>query len=227
MCKKQFKMAKKATPTKKIDANSIIENYMNYVLEEEQFPQSVFKFTSKYSIQESDFYNHFGSFDGIQQEIWYQFFAQAHQLMSKSKEYTSFTDREKLLTMYYTLFEMFTANRSYILFALKEQKSQLKSLKQLTKLRSSIKDFATDLVQKKNEEQHSKLFKQSEPVIAEATWVQFLFLLKFWLDDSSAGFEKTDVAIEKSVNTVFDLLNTKPLESLIDFGKFLWKEKMM
>lgn len=219
-------MAKKATSTKKIDANDIISNYMNYVLEEERFPQSVFKFTSKYSIQESDFYNHFGSFDGLQQEIWHQFFAQAHQLMQKSKEYASFNDREKLLTLYYTLFEMFTANRSYILFALKGQKNQLKTLKQLSLLRNDIKEFAIDLVQKKNEEEGAKFFKQSEPVIAEGTWVQFLFLLKFWLDDTSAGFEKTDVAIEKSVNTVFDLLNTKPLESLIDFGKFLWKEKM-
>jgi hypothetical protein len=52
-----------------------------------------------------------------------------------------------------------------------------------------------------------------------------LFLLKFWMDDTSKGFEKTDILIEKSVNTVVDLLDTKPLESLFDLGKFLWKEK--
>ena len=40
------------------------------------------------------------------------------------------------------------------------------------------------------------------------------------------SFEKTDILIEKSVNTVVDLLDTKPLESLLDLGKFLWKEKM-
>jgi len=28
------------------------------------------------------------------------------------------------------------------------------------------------------------------------------------------------------VNTVVDLADTKPLESLFDLGKFLWKEKM-
>ena len=46
------------------------------------------------------------------------------------------------------------------------------------------------------------------------------------MNDNSAGFEKTDVAIEKSVNTVFDIFENTPLESIIDFGKFLWKEKM-
>jgi hypothetical protein len=51
--------------------------------------------------------------------------------------------------------------------------------------------------------------------------------IKFWLDDSSAAFEKTDLYIEKSVNASFDLLNTIPLESVLDFGKFLVKEKMM
>ena len=47
------------------------------------------------------------------------------------------------------------------------------------------------------------------------------------MDDNSKAFEKTDIIIEKSVNTVVDLLDTKPLENLLDLGKFLWKEKMM
>ena len=46
------------------------------------------------------------------------------------------------------------------------------------------------------------------------------------MDDTSKGFEKTDVAIEKSVRVIFDVFETTPLESIIDFGKFLWKEKM-
>ena len=52
-----------------------------------------------------------------------------------------------------------------------------------------------------------------------------LFLLKFWMDDSSPSFEKTDMAIEKSVQTVFELFDNTPLDSVIDFGKFLWNEK--
>jgi len=50
--------------------------------------------------------------------------------------------------------------------------------------------------------------------------------LQFWLNDSSVAFEKTDIFIEKSVNTSFDIMATTPLKSMIDFGKFLYKEKM-
>jgi len=64
-------------------------------------------------------------------------------------------------------------------------------------------------------------------VFSEGAWIQFLFILKFWLEDTSKSFEKTDIIIEKSVNTVVDLLDTKPLESLLDLGKFLWKERKM
>lgn len=61
-------------------------------------------------------------------------------------------------------------------------------------------------------------------LFSEGAWVQFLFLLKYWMSDNSPGFEKTDVAIEKSVNAIFDIFETTPLESIIDFGKFLFKE---
>ncbi|MFT6930871.1 MAG: hypothetical protein ACJAQ7_002366 [Sediminicola sp.] len=44
------------------------------------------------------------------------------------------------------------------------------------------------------------------------------------MNDSSPAFEKTDLAIEKSVTTIFDLFDNTPLESILDFGKFLYKE---
>jgi hypothetical protein len=50
--------------------------------------------------------------------------------------------------------------------------------------------------------------------------------MKFWLDDTSPSFEKTDIFIEKSVKASFDLIDTTPLKSIIDFGKFLYKEKI-
>jgi hypothetical protein len=46
------------------------------------------------------------------------------------------------------------------------------------------------------------------------------------MEDDSPGFEKTDMAIEKSVRTVFDLFDNTPIDSIVDFGKFLWKEKI-
>jgi ubiquinone biosynthesis protein COQ9 len=53
-----------------------------------------------------------------------------------------------------------------------------------------------------------------------------MMTIKFWMEDSSAAFEKTDIFIEKSVNASFELMNVAPMNHLIDFGKFLFKEKI-
>ena len=50
--------------------------------------------------------------------------------------------------------------------------------------------------------------------------------MKFWIDDTSPSFEKTDIFIEKSINTSFDILDVAPIKSIIDFGKFIFKEKI-
>jgi aconitase B len=57
-------------------------------------------------------------------------------------------------------------------------------------------------------------------------WAQFMMILKFWIEDHSPSFEKTDIFIEKTVHASFDILNIKPVQSFLELGKFLLKEKM-
>ena len=217
---------KKTTAKKKlIDDTIIISKYMDYVLDKNEGPKNVFSFCKEHKIEESDFYTFFGSFDALKQEIWVKFFENTLSTIQKEEAFEGYSDKNKLLTLYFTLFELLTLNRSYILFSLKENKEGLKNLKTLKHFRNHFKDFIVTIIDS-NLESNDKVSKITKPVFAEGAWIQFLFLLKFWMDDTSKGFEKTDVLIEKSVNTVVDLLDTKPLESLFDLGKFLWKEKM-
>ncbi len=216
----------KKAAEKKFNKEILIGLYMNYVLEHERMPKSVYKFSKDNEITEDQFYDYFGSFDGLKKGIWSQFYLNTMEMLNKSLEFEAFTPREKLLTFYYTFFELLSANRSYVLMALNESSDKLKNLEQLKSLRREIKSFAKELIQEGNESKNVQFLKQSETVFSEASWVQFLFILKFWMDDNSAKFESTDVAIEKSVNTVFDLFDNTPLERVLDLGKFLWKEKM-
>ena len=156
-----------------------------------------------------------------------KFFENAVTTIEKDENYFSYTDKNKLLTLYFTMFEILTLNRSYVVFSLEENKEGMKNLKQLIQLRNRFKDFALDIMQTSTSENDKKVSKVTQPIFSEGVWIQFLFILKFWLDDRSKGFEKTDIIIEKSVNTVVDLLDTKPIESLFDVGKFLWKESKM
>lgn len=214
--------AKKNTP----DDNTIISLYMNEVLENNEAPKNAYVFCKKHAIEESDFYAFFGSLEALKEDIWLKFFDNAVATIEKEAAFESYSDKNKLLTLYFTLFEILTLNRSYVLFALQENNEGLKNLKQLKAFRNHFKKYIVNVIQSEPSESFAKVAKVTEPVYAEGAWLQFLFLLKFWMDDTSKGFEKTDVLIEKSVNTAVDLLNTKPLESLFDLGKFLWKEKM-
>lgn len=217
-------MAKQTKVQKKITQSDVISQYMNAVLENEEYPKSVYKFAKEHKISEEQFYSLYGSLEALQKDIWVQFYKNAAQLINESQELEQADNREKMLTFYYTLFEILTANRSYVLFVLNENAQELKNLKQLKVMRKHMLEFANELIEDDNEEQNIKFLQKNQKVYAEGTWLQFLFLLKFWKEDDSAGFEKTDVAIEKSVNTVFDVLDNSALERVFDFGKFLYKE---
>ena len=105
------------------------------------------------------------------------------------------------------------------------EKIQWKKMSTLKPLRTVFKQFVTVLIQDGNALKQSKLTKHPEAIFSEGAWIQLAFLLKFWMEDTSEHYEKTDMAIEKSVRTVFDLFDSTPLESVLDLGKFLWKEK--
>ena len=215
-------VAKKVEP--QLTKDLVTTMYMEYVLEHGQRPTSVFKFCKEHNIEEGAFYNFFGSFQGIRESIWVSFFDNTINVLHKNPDYSTYPNREKMLSFFYTFFEVLTANRSYVLYALHEQKDTLKSLGQLRDLRLKVRDYAGELIEEANDEKASRLTKNPVSIFSEGAWLQTLFLLKYWMDDNSARFEKTDVAIEKSVNAIFDVFNTTPLESILDFGKFLFKE---
>lgn len=216
---------KSTTKTKKTTRDAIVSAYMDYVLMTETYPKSVYKFCKEHKYEEQEFYEHFASFKNLETSIWSDFYSLTITLLHKSEDYQQYANREKLLTFYYTFFEMLTANRSYVLMVLSKYEMPLKNLEQLKQLRQDVKEFAKGLISDANEGKKIKALQKNEMVFSEATWVQLLFLMKFWKEDNSSGFEKTDMAIEKSVNTVFDVFDNTPLESIIDLGKFLWQNK--
>ncbi len=210
---------------KKVTKADLIERYMDWVLERGEKPKSVFAFCKELNVKEQEFYAHFGSIKGLEKAIWEAFHTNSEELLHKNKDYESFDNRDKMLSYFYTFFELLTLNRSFVLVAL-EEGDLTQRPGQLKGLRKKVKGFAQELIESANSSKTWKISQRNPTIFSEAAWWHFLFLLKFWADDDSAGFEKTDMAIEKSVNTVFDLFENTPLESVIDFGKFLYKENL-
>jgi len=215
-------MAKKKNITKE----NVIGFYMDYFLEHNKKPSSVYQFAKLNNFEEAEFYKHFTNFETIDETIFEVFFEQTLQLLHKSDEYETYDAKTKLLSFYYTFFEILTANRSFVVAILNHDKNQLKNIKKLDLLRKHFKNFFQSLEIEKLDLQQEKLIEFQEKSMNEMAWIQFALLMKFWIDDTSSSFEKTDIFIEKSVNASFDLMDIKPLKSLFDLGKFMWKEKV-
>lgn len=215
-------MAKK----KSISQIDITRFYMDYVLLHDHKPKSVYAFAKDNNFDESKFYEFFSSFEALEQSIFKVFFDNTYNALEKSEDYQNFDPQNKLLSFYFTFFENLTANRSYVVHALKGNKNDMKSLRVLSQLKKSFNNYIEHLGINLIDVQQDQLQKIQTRGLKESAWFQLLVTMKFWLDDTSTSFEKTDIFIEKSVRASFDLINITPLKSIIDFGKFLFKEKM-
>ena len=215
-------MAKK----KSISAHDIISAYMDYVLEHDKKPASVYAFAKSNNFEEAKFYDHFGSFEAIEKQVFSALFETSIATLEKSEDYQNFDARNKLISFYYTFFENLTANRSYIIHTLSQHKYSMKGLGLLSVLKKNFGVYIESLDIEMIQIEQKQIEEIQTKALKESAWVQLLLTMKFWMDDTSASFEKTDIFIEKSVNTSFDVLNVVPLKSMIDFGKFIFKEKM-
>lgn len=211
---------------KTISKEDIVSIYMEEVLEKGQKPKSVYHFAKENNFTEAEFYAFFGTLEGLEKEIFRLFFANTIDLLNKNLEYLEYDMKNKMLSFYFTFFEILTANRSYVLQSLKFDRNPLKNLVQLTTLRNSFKEYVSEILTDDYRLEQEKLQKFQEKGIQESAWLQLMLTIKFWVDDESAAFEKTDIFIEKSVNASFELMNVTPLNHLIDLGKFLFKEKI-
>lgn len=214
-------MAKK----KKVTSMNIISWFMEYVEENQKYPSSVADFAKDNNFDESLFYEHFSSFKDVKSAIFKAFFDNTHKVIEQSEDYWSFGARNKLLTFYYTFFENLSANREYVVFALGCKKRQLESYKTLKGLKKRFTKYIGNLGIETIDFKEPRLEKIQIRGIQESAWLQLLFTMKFWLKDSSTDFEKTDIFIEKSIKASFDLIDTTAVKSIIDFGKFIFKER--
>ncbi|MFL9844916.1 TetR/AcrR family transcriptional regulator [Flavobacterium rhizosphaerae] len=217
--------------TKKIQISTapsksdIIDLFADYCLMHGHKPASVYKFAKDNGFEEAEFYKYFSSFETLERFYFTEMFAHTMETLEKSPAYADFSGLEKLSAFYFTFFEMATANRSFVVYSLTKGSSNIKNLLKLKELRREFTVFAQSVLEKPFETKHPRADKLQQDTLREGAWMQFLTILKFWLKDTSPGFEKTDVFIEKSVKASGDLVYNSPLQSLFDLGKFVWKEK--
>ena len=207
----------------------ILELYSNYVLRNNKKPLNVFTFCEDHEIIETDFYFYYANFEKLESDYLRFFMEETLRLIAEEENYHQQNAKHKMLSFYYTFFEQLTMNRSLVIYLLESDKNNLQSVKKLLPLKRDFQLFIRSLdisepMMENTTESMAKIERLKNKGIEELYWGHFMATLKFWLDDTSSNFEKTDIFIEKSVDTSFEFLEVKPLKKLVDLGKFLFKE---
>jgi hypothetical protein len=210
---------------------SIQKAYVDFVLTEGEQPKSVYVFAKKNKMPEEEFYRFFGSFDAIEQNIWTGFAVKTIAEIKTQEVWAQYTSREKALSFFYSFFELLKSSRSFVVYSIKKQPKTFSTPQIFQGIKDVFENFCNNLIVdgiESNELSDRKFFSNR---YKDALWVQLVFVLHFWINDNSVGFEKTDEAIEKGINVTFDLFQRSPIDNLIEYGKFLaknggMKEKM-
>lgn len=208
-----------------LNKDAIVSMYVDYVLTNDKKSNSVYEFAKVNGFTESDFYNYFASFAALEEQFMSDMFQYSLELLAKTTAYETYDAAQKLSCFYFTFFELATANRSFMVYLLKQKAHALKNNSYVIKLRPAFINYIKTILETPFKTENQKITNIQNRLVNEGAWIQFLALFHYWLNDTSSNFEKTDVFIEKSVKASFDMVYNVPIESIVDFGKFLWKEK--
>ena len=217
------KQAKKTT--RKVKREEVINAYMQYVLENGQEPETVYVLCKELGILEKEFYKHFGSLSGLQKMLWKDMVSKPVEICRSDEKFEEFSAREKLLAFYYTMIESLSDNRTFILWSLKPAARPEPDPAILSEAKKVFLEFCQEVIITGIETEEII----DRPVLGkryrDAMWIQFLFVIQFWRKDDSPAFELTDAAIEKAVNLSFELMGKSALDTMVDFGKFLYQNR--
>jgi len=218
------------TPTKKTLKKDyhklILEAFKAHILEHGAPPASVFKFAKELKMKEEDFYTYYTSFESIKSGIWVQIFEETIFDIENQEAFQTYSAREKFLGFLFTWIEILKKNRSYLLSVYESKSSTITTFpKESAEFRSKFKEFAKEIILEGKESTEIAERPYITEKYDEAMWVQLWFVFRYWLEDTSPRFEKTDAAIEKSVNLAFDLMGKSALDSFLDFAKFMYQSK--
>lgn len=213
---------KKQSP---LTREQLSEEFLSFVETKNARPGSLYELAGYMGESKEALQSFYKNIAELEQELWKSFLEQTYNRLNAEPAYADYVARERLLAFYYTLLEVIKPYRTYI---------------KLVPLSTSILHLGTDVLA--GFKSHFKTYTQGIVNLGvetgeveqrtflvdkyhEALWAQCLFILNFWTKDTSEDFQKTDEAVERSVNLSLDLMARGPIDSLVEFGQFLFKNR--
>ena len=208
-----------------MDKQLIRNAYKVHWLENGKAPVSVYALCKTVDIPETTFYEQYSSLEAVEKDIWLAIFQQTLDQLNADAIYQQYNSQEKLLAFYFLWVQKLKEDRSYLLLQRKHFRLPDFYRNKLETFRHAFNRYVSDLVKQGYQSSEIQERKYISDKYVHGFWLQALFVLKYWLDDNSNQFEMTDAAIEKAVNLSFQLIKSNTLDSLLDFGKFIFTRK--
>lgn len=208
--------------------NAIEEAYWDHTLTEGQPPVSVYALCKHNDFSEAEFYNAYASLHALENAFWASTVSEVVASIESDEEYASYDERQQLQAFYYTYFEHILAVRSRFLARFPRKPTPVLA-KRLAKMQKTFVAFADPILgdcgQGLLDSIDLPLAEWIKPLQKKGSWLMFIYIVHFHLDDESEGFASTDALIEKSIDLLFEAKDSRVLESAVDWVRFMMGRK--
>ncbi|HRK28601.1 MAG TPA: TetR family transcriptional regulator C-terminal domain-containing protein [Chitinophagales bacterium] len=204
-------------------AAEITQNYINYVVKHPKKKHTLFRFATTMGIATETIQQHFTTAKAIEQQIWGIFFDQTlKQLSADANLFENYSAREKMLAFFFTLEEVMGKHREFIAATYPVSWLTFSEPECLSDFKNRFLAFTNQLITQGLDTQEIAWRAILTGRYAGLIWLEVPAIIRFWVNDQSENFEKTDSLIEKTVNFTFDAMGHTVLDSGADLLKFLW-----
>ena len=212
---------KKQPPVREKSLRSkIVDGLISYLLTEGHLPASVTLLCKQLDIKEASFYKEFPSIAAAQKFLWRNWIDQLIAAVSSGTEWESFSAKERYLAFLFAFTQAALEHRSLLLLCFSKTGPH-RTHAQLAGLKHSFKEFASELVEHGRETAEIADRGPLVSIYPEVLYLHWRWVLDFYLNDESEGFERTDAFIEKTVGLAFDLFRSQAIDAAADLARFL------
>lgn len=224
------------------DQRQLMNAYISYIREFDTPPENIHAF-KEYAgdtlTPEFDQVPFPGPFHKIERIIVKNLFLETLDVLHGDEIYTTYNTREKLLALYYTWFQTLYPVRDFILYLWATYYKpwplnytlngsnftpKLESPLYFDEIYDPFTNYLEVLIENGMDQGEIAGRFGFKAFYKSILWQQTIFLFNFWMTDTSEQFEKTDAAVEKSINFTVDVMQPNLFDTGIDWIKFILQD---
>lgn len=192
--------------------SQIIDAYKEMLVSGEQ-DITTYTLAKRVGITEKEFFQYFNSADDVGRHIWLNLGEEVMEALNNSELYNSYPPRQKLLSYFFTFFELAVNERTFI-------KHTWQRPEVTKKYREAFESYMSDIIQEGIATEDIKERLSLSNYYPKALWTLHSRLLNFWMHDTSDKFVQTEKAIEVYSRLPLELMGPNLFDSIYESVRF-------